>query len=344
MTNKINIENYEAFLLDYMEGNLSTEDFISLQLFAAQHPHLNIDLNDLELVELETEKIHFNEKENLKKSLVSDEQFVAYIENELNAEQKKNLETTCASSESLAKELRLYKSTILSADTGIVFENKNALKKQEAKVLWFLSREVLAAAASLTLIAGLWFVFKGSLGTAGMNSEKIKGTSAIKTFAIKSNASVPSYTVEKVNESVINTNQVAYSNNKTVKENKVEEPKENKSLLVNNNENKPNTPKEIIPEVKSDELTNNNTTNQALTSKNNQSYIITEKAFDEDEKVLAAATPKKGFWNKAMNALNGLNKLGVKKAKGTETVETNNEQYVLTLGNFKVENHKYNAE
>ncbi|MBK7666601.1 MAG: hypothetical protein IPJ32_04195 [Sphingobacteriaceae bacterium] len=45
-----------------------------------------------------------------------------------------------------------------------------------------------------------------------------------------------------------------------------------------------------------------------------------------------------------MRALNGLNKLGVKKAKGTETTESNNEQYVLTMGNFKVENHKYNAE
>ena len=67
MANKINIENYEAFLLDYMEGNLSTEDFVALQMFSAEHPHLNIDLNDLELVELETEKIHFNEKENLKK-------------------------------------------------------------------------------------------------------------------------------------------------------------------------------------------------------------------------------------------------------------------------------------
>ena len=78
MKSTINIENYEAFLLDYMEGNLSTEDFVALQMFAAQHPHLNIDLNDLELVELETEKINFSEKENLKKPLVDDElKFIA---------------------------------------------------------------------------------------------------------------------------------------------------------------------------------------------------------------------------------------------------------------------------
>ena len=92
MKNLINIENYEAFLLDYMEGNLSTEDTVALQMFAAQHPHLNIDLNDLELVELNAEEISFNAKENLKKPLLSDEQFVAYVENDLSAEEKQNIE------------------------------------------------------------------------------------------------------------------------------------------------------------------------------------------------------------------------------------------------------------
>lgn len=338
MANKINIDNYEAFLLDYMEGNISSDDLVALQIFAAQHPHLNIDLNDLELVELETEKISFGGKDNLKK--ISDEQFVAYIENELTAEQKKNMDALCASNSSLAKDLQLYKRTIVSADANIVFENKNQLKKQETKVIWFFSREVLAAAASLILIAGLWFIFKGNLGGTDLNSEKLKGNSTIKTFALKSTATAPSYTVEKRNDKIMNNNPVAYS--KTVE---VSPEKENEPLLTNNTP-KENTPKETIapnivkentPESEPVKVAASNTTSS-------KQYIITEKAFDEDEKVASADNPKKGFWNKAMNALNGLNKLGVKKAKGTETVETNNEQYVLTLGNFKVENHKYNAE
>ncbi len=351
MANKINIENYEAFLLDHMEGNISTEDLVALQIFAAQHPHLNIDLNDMELVELNSYNALFEGKNDLKK--VSDEQFVAYIENELNAEEKKNIEALCNLNSTLATELKLYKKTLLSADETIIFENKSSLKKQETKVLWLFSREVLAAAASLILIAGLWFVFKGSLGTTDLNSEKIKGNSTIKTFAIKSNASAPSYIVEKVKEPVINTDQVAYSpaaadKTNTKEEVIVKEPKENKTLLATNTKentpNKTNTPKEIIPENKTDNIANDPITKMAVNAvRNNQSYVITEKAFDEDEKVLAS-NEKKGFWSKAMKALNGLNKLGVKKAKGTETIESNNEQYVLTLGNFKVENHKYNAE
>jgi hypothetical protein len=349
MANKINIENYEAFLLDYMEGTLSTEDLVSLQIFAAQHPHLNIDLNDLELVELSAEEIQFNEKENLKKSPVSDEQFVAYIENQLSSEEKQKLETICLSNDILAKELQLFKKTIVGPDANIVFKNKHSLKKQETKVLWLFSREVLAAAASLLLLFGLWFVFKGNLGTADLNSEKIKGNSTTKTVAIKSIAPAPSYTIEKTTEPVINTNPLAYSNKTNTKEEMVEEkePKENKTLLTTNNkENAPNTPnigKEIIPGNKSDNISNNTTKLASNTPNNNPSFIITEKAFDEDEKVVTSNV-KKGFWNKAMRALNSLNKLGVKKAKGTETVESNTEQYVLTLGNFKIENHKYNAE
>ncbi len=345
MKNKINIQNYEAFLLDYMEGNLSSEDTVALQIFAAQHPDLNIDLNDLELVELSTDEISFDSKENLKKNLISDEQFVAYIENELNPAERNRLDALVAKDEKLARELKLFKHTLLSSDKAIVFKNKNSLKKQEPKVLWLFSREVLAAAASLVLLFGLWFVFKGSLTSGDLNSEKIRGTINIKTFALKNYiSSTPTFTVEKTkHDLIISGNPIAYSTKKNVKEN--ENPKEEKSLLVNTiKENTPNTPKEIIPEAKKDNKIDNTTKLASNTTSTIQSYVITEKAFDEDEKTSVASNPKKGFWNRAMKTLNGLNKLGVKKAKGTETVEQNNEQYVLTMGNFKVENHKYNAE
>ncbi len=338
MANKINIENYEAFLLDYMEGNISTEDLVALQIFAAQHPHLNIDLNEMELVELNSDKVSFEGKNNLKK--VSDEQFVAYIENQLTSEEKQNIETLCNLNPALATELKLFKKTLISADETIVFENKASLKKTETKVLWLFSREVLAAAASLILIAGLWFVFKGNLGTTDLNSEKIKGNSTIKTFALISNTSARSYTVEKRNDNIIDNNPGAYSN--TVE---IAPKNENEPLLTSNTpkENKDNTPKEVTPNIIKENTPEEEPVKVVSNQLTNKSYIITEEAFDKDEPVLAS-NQKKGFWSKAMKALNGLNKLGVKKAKGTETVQENSEQYVLTMGNFKVENHKFNAD
>lgn len=339
MRNKINIENYEAFLLDYMEGTISTEDLVSLQIFAAQHPHLSIDLNELELVELESEKIAFEQKQDLKK--ISDAQFVAYIENELGLEEKQNIETLCSSNQNLATELNLYKKTLLAADEAIVFENKSALKRNETKVLWLFSREVLAAAASLILVVGLWFVFKGVMPTDNLNSEKIDGIKKQRiSMAFRSNPA-PSFTITKAIEVNTPKNPIAYTNSK--------------NNMVIKEENNPianlNTPKkdtsankgvEFAPILKTDQLTDNST-KLAINQSTNKTYVITEKAYDEDEKIVASNT-KKGFWNKAMNALNSLNKLGVKKAKGVETVEYNNEQHVLTMGNFKVENHRYNAE
>jgi hypothetical protein len=49
---RINLNNYEAFWLDYLEGNLSPDDAAKFVLFAAEHPELDIDLEE-ELVNLQ---------------------------------------------------------------------------------------------------------------------------------------------------------------------------------------------------------------------------------------------------------------------------------------------------
>ena len=44
--NRINLSNYEAWLLDYAEGNLSAEDTAELLLFMEQHHELQVDLDN----------------------------------------------------------------------------------------------------------------------------------------------------------------------------------------------------------------------------------------------------------------------------------------------------------
>ena len=356
MQNKINIENYEAYLLDYMEGNLSKEDLVELQIFAAQHSELNIDLNDLELVELITDDIGFENKNSLKKVGISDEKFVAYIENELNPEEKNNIEALCAKDEKLAKDLRLFKHTVLASDTGIIFENKNKLKKQETKVLWLFSREVLSVAASLILIMGLWFMFRNFMpGNEPLNSQKINGIGKVNTIALHKTKTAKTFTPHKATDIVLNTihsNPVAYSNKKV--ENKTT-AEESQKLIANNTPtgNVNNEPEDIQNDViRKKEETNTGEkpakyafSNDPAVKKNktSNSFVIIEKAYDEDEKQLAF-NQKSGFWKKAMKALNNLNKLGVKKVGGTETTYSNNDQTLLSMGNFSIENKRYNAE
>ena len=62
----INIDNYEAYLLDYMEGNLSPDETRQLQAFVAAQ---GLDWDELteELPRLEAPQIKYADKERLKK-------------------------------------------------------------------------------------------------------------------------------------------------------------------------------------------------------------------------------------------------------------------------------------
>lgn len=129
---KITLNNYEAYLLDYFEGNLGLDDLALLKTFLNQHPELAIDLNDEKLPSLNTENLNFEFKSEIKKSDVPliDEELVNYLENNLNAEQKVFVEQKLKSNPDLQKLLLAYKKTILSIENIADF-NKNILYKTE---------------------------------------------------------------------------------------------------------------------------------------------------------------------------------------------------------------------
>ena len=66
MKTNITIDNYEAYLLDYMEGNLGPDEAEQLKAFVAAQ---GLDWNELteELPHLEAPQIEFEDKERLKK-------------------------------------------------------------------------------------------------------------------------------------------------------------------------------------------------------------------------------------------------------------------------------------
>lgn len=346
MENKINISNYEAYLLDFMEGNLSEADCALLREFVLLHPELEINLEDTELVTLEAESISLGSKENLKKSGVtfSDEHFIGYIENTLSSEEKEQLELACSADAALAKELRLYKSTILETDTSIIFKDKSSLRKQ-SKIIYFNARVFVSAAAALLLIFGLWFVFRNVDG----GNSNTKNLSEIKN-SIPSNTLAAINTNSASNESVTYTSQVNMEKQQSPKRNLASNTKQavlptnTTSLIANNiiDTIKPRKEEKLIelkkePEVNEVKIANNN----VQPAKTN--YIITEGTDDElaDNNITKEKT---GFWSKASKALKNLNKLGVKKVDAHETVTVNSEQTLLSLGNFKIEKNRYNQE
>ena len=159
---QINIHNYEAYLLDFSEGNLTHELQMELELFLIQHPEIDINLSELSLIALDDEAITYSNKSSLKKTegdLISETQFIAYIENQLPENEKIELEKSCSVNPSLSKELALFKKTIAVADSSIIYENKNELKRKP-KVIWFdFSVIRYAAAACVLFLIGLFFLW-----------------------------------------------------------------------------------------------------------------------------------------------------------------------------------------
>lgn len=150
---KINLHNYEATYLDYIEGNLNAEDTAELLLFLENHGELKIDLEDFEMVNLNSnEEIQFDHK-HLKKeiSAANAEGFIIEsLENQLTEEDEDELSLLISKNANLQKLAYRYSKTILPV-VPVEFPGKSQLKKK-AGVLVFMTPLMRVAAIGLLLI------------------------------------------------------------------------------------------------------------------------------------------------------------------------------------------------
>jgi len=336
--------NYEAFFLDYHEGNLSPQQVADLLLFVEQHPELKEEFESFENVTLDDlSNVSFEGKSSLKREITLDnreEYFIRAIENTLTPAENNLLENflkqhpqflpelelfkktkvfaetsvVFENKESLKRDLTpalskgegvvpdlqkwddiliasiegtltkqesvffnqqlavdaemqnnysLYKQTKLVADASIVYENKEELKHKERKIIPFYF--YVAAAASIALLIGLFFIFNGNKNNEQNFADKTNGE---KTAPFENNNSnVPVKNNQPIENNIIAPNQVAA----VVKNNKVKGVRKDSSkaapVIVNEQpvniaENKNENKNEIAPEnnsiVKIDEPKVNN--------------------------------------------------------------------------------------
>ncbi len=142
---KINRDNYEAYFLDYHEGQLSPEMIEEVELFVVQNPDLKNMLDEFEAISLVAdEDVVFETKFSLKKnqvfasSTVNELNFEEYLINEseglLNKEQLSAIEEFISINPQFEKNSKLFAMTHLSIDDDIVFEAKESLKKKAIPV------------------------------------------------------------------------------------------------------------------------------------------------------------------------------------------------------------------
>jgi hypothetical protein len=161
---KISIFNYEAFYLDFLEGNLSEEDASLLLAFLEEHPELVIEDELLPELELTDRSLDPQFKLELKQvDLINDtpdlqnaEQFIiAKTEGLLSPDKSLDLNDLIKQHDHLTELEQRYAATILAPDLGLVYPEKNSLKKKATIRLW--PAAAFMAAAS---IAAFFFLIR----------------------------------------------------------------------------------------------------------------------------------------------------------------------------------------
>lgn len=343
--NAININNYEAWLLDFAEGNLSEEQQIELELFIIQHPELNINLSELLLLNIEANDVLFHDKQALKKSesdLVSETNLVAYIENQLSDEGKQTIDKSCANNKALAKELKLYQNTITHADATIIFPDKNKLKRQ-TKVIWFnFSATQYSIAASVLLLLGLYMFW--STQERGSNFQQIsKRDNSVSSDMMPQNKPHTATLAENKEQDNISINEKQSAKTKSIIS--------HQSIMVARGETKTQeeltnfseAKNEIIEEENKDLLAINETKNSEIEMTPKTKTVVEVISESEEDIVAQEPKKKKSFWALAEKALQNLNAMGVKSVNANEesTEKDNASSYALTLGKVSV-THKSN--
>lgn len=141
---KINRNNYEAYIIDYLDGNLSREDIDTLMLFLEQNPDIKEEADGLEMtMPLKDENFVFPEKSSLRqpdnstKNPVNRENYetwlIASVENDLNPAGQSQLDEFLEQNPGLKREHDLFISTRSTPDLAVSFEEKASLKNKSIK-------------------------------------------------------------------------------------------------------------------------------------------------------------------------------------------------------------------
>ncbi len=166
-TSQIDDSNYEEFLIAETEGLLNPLQLASLEEFISINPQFEKDRRLYAMAHLHADnEVVFEAKESLKQKAIAvgpidagtfETYMARELEGDLNDEEKLQFAEFMQYNPHLEKDHKLYKHTILSAETKIVFENKDQLKQSVTPVRR-IGYYALSAAASLALIMSVYFL------------------------------------------------------------------------------------------------------------------------------------------------------------------------------------------
>ena len=175
---QLNIYNYEAFYLDFLDGNLNQEDVAQLFRFLDENPSLKIEEENFDEIINFNERLDDSFKNELKQvdfELDEITQFtinsflIAQFEKQLSANKEKEIEEFLVEHPNFKKEQQQINSTFLNPDLSIVYPDKKSLKKSETPYLWPIISSIAAIVVILFLV----------MNPTSTSLEGIKNTAAL---------------------------------------------------------------------------------------------------------------------------------------------------------------------
>jgi len=186
---RIDRNNYERYVIDYLEGQVSGEAEREMKRFLKGHPDLEQELRDLEQARLVPTGESYPDKEQLKKKLTLDdagyshfdELCISKLEGELSDEQAAVFDRMVEASPGRGHDYALYQKTRLTPDLTLTFDGKQQLKKygQRRKPLMRYLYPWAAVAASVLVLAGVYLFFPSpdSASSPGPSATHIRPSS-----------------------------------------------------------------------------------------------------------------------------------------------------------------------
>lgn len=162
---EVNINNYEEIVIDFLDGKLDEITLSNLYAFLENNPNLKADFelltqNDL-IIEPENSDIDFSSLLKKEKINVADysEKLIAFIENDLNKNEKESFTKEINTYPELAAELALFNKTKLVVENDLVFAyKKSLLKKGGFFIIPLINRYSAVAAVFIAVIMVIYFL------------------------------------------------------------------------------------------------------------------------------------------------------------------------------------------
>ncbi|MCK9411623.1 MAG: hypothetical protein M0Q53_04925 [Prolixibacteraceae bacterium] len=156
----INLDNYESWFLDYLEGNLDPGQMEMVRLFRIEHPDLAVETDELSPFLKADADLVYPGKNLLKKEEFDDpvhfeQSAIAAMEGDMREEELNQFQIWINKNPDRQKFVKEFEQCRLVPDKKIIFPGKNRLKK---KSIWMSGWTQAAAVAAIALLTLLTFI------------------------------------------------------------------------------------------------------------------------------------------------------------------------------------------